>query len=58
MEPVLQWFAVIVDAVVVVSAETEIALPDVTASSVRLSQGKLSGMANWTRWGDAKLETK
>ena len=40
------------------SADTEIALPDVTASSVRLSQGKLSGMANWTRWGDAKLETK
>lgn len=57
MESVLQWFTVIVD-VVVVSAETEIALPDVTASSVRLSQGKLSGMANWTRWGDAKLETK
>ena len=40
------------------SADTEIALPDVTASSVLLSHGKLSGMANWTRWGDAKLETK
>ena len=23
-----------------------------------LTQGKLSGMANWTRWGEAKLETK
>ena len=22
------------------------------------TQGKLSGMANWTRWGEAKLETK
>ena len=43
---------------VYVSVSSEVSLPNFSTSSVRLSQGKLSGMANWTRWGDARLETK
>jgi len=40
-----------------------ISLPDMRTSgsggvAVHLTQGRLSGMANWSRWGDAKLETK
>ena len=35
-----------------------ISLPDMDTAGVSLSQGRLSGMANWARWGDAKLDTK
>ena len=36
----------------------EIALGDMKSSGIHLTDGKLAGMTNLARWGEAKMETK
>ena len=36
----------------------EIFLADMKSSGIHLTEGKLAGMTNLARWGEAKMETK
>ena len=36
----------------------EIVLADMKSSGIHLTDGKLAGMTNLARWGEAKMETK
>ena len=36
----------------------EILLADMKSSGIHLTDGKLAGMTNLARWGEAKMETK